>query len=149
MGDTFHWIGPMGQFRNREAMSVWLSVCLSLCGIAKHPLLGVVETSGQRTYSQYWPVMTKVSPKKAWVFFFNGTLMSLLRHFHSTSKTTTTNNFGVVAFICIGQEIQCLLYAGLFFLQFGNCGQCLKGGGACLVKKITHTGDIESLDRCG
>ena len=35
-------------FSHSVAMSL-LFVCLSVCSIAKHPLPGVVETSGQRT----------------------------------------------------------------------------------------------------
>ena len=33
--------------------------------VAKHPLPGVVEISGQRTYSEYWPVMTQFEKKGA------------------------------------------------------------------------------------
>ena len=45
------------------------SVCPCVCGVAKHPLSGVVETSGQRMYPQYWPVIKQFSKKNACHFF--------------------------------------------------------------------------------
>ena len=46
-------------------------MCLSVCGIAKHPLPGVVETSGLRIYSLYWTVITQFSKNNALIYLFD------------------------------------------------------------------------------
>ena len=51
-------------------MSVFLSVCLSVCAIANHPILEVVQTSGWWPYSYiglWWHLQTK----KVHAFFFS------------------------------------------------------------------------------
>ena len=37
---------------------------LCVCDVMKHPLLGVVETPGQRMFFKYWPAMTQLKKNK-------------------------------------------------------------------------------------
>ena len=46
---------PSGRF----SLLVAMSVCLSVCAIAKRPLPGVLETSGWRAYQLYLPTITQ------------------------------------------------------------------------------------------
>ena len=48
-----------GQFSLLGAMSVFMSVCLCVCAIAKHLLPEVVETSGWIAMRFYWPAMNQ------------------------------------------------------------------------------------------
>ena len=122
-------------------MSVYLFVCLFICVIAKHPLLGVVKTSGQRTIKSecVFTRMLKHSVSDqptvdvggvtkgrsvtvgCWLFAlqgdFNITSMALQWHLHGTSMVLQQNlnrkkKCVIIASIVIGREIECLSYAG-------------------------------------
>ena len=78
---TFYWLGTLEL------------VCLSVC-LYVQPLTGVVETSGWKMCSSYWPEITL---KKSWIFFFGGGQFFLRLLKRTFFHQHTVDNEGVMA----------------------------------------------------